>query len=188
MYFAIKDQAAQFAEAGPGYYEETSPAVNAGTDQWTAVIAPNASGQAILLGNGPGSSLTFAFRGSEAYLHALAGPEGGQLLITLDGHNVEGLSLDKDGRSFVELYAPQERLESFLVFQNGSARRRTLRVAVSDYSHPDSGGKQCAIDAFQVEQNASQPFPIIPAAALFVACVGVGWLLGRSTMNARPRR
>ena len=187
VYFAIKDKAAQLAEAGPGHYEETSPAVTAAPGKWTSEIDPAASGQAVLIGETPESNLTFTFRGGEVYLIARAGPQGGQLLVTLDGQNVDGLPLDERKRSYIELYAPGQTTSSFLVVKDGSARRRTLRLVVSEFAHADSSGHQCVIDAFQVSGESAKPFPVIPVILLSIGCVVVGWLLGRSTINSRPR-
>jgi hypothetical protein len=193
IYTAVQDKAVQLAEAGPGYYEETNPAVNVAAGRWTSRIDPLASGQSVLTADTPGSTLTFAFRGGEVYLVTRRGPEGGQLLVTLDGENVEGLPRDAQGRSYVELYAPQggseEAIASLLLVKDSNPRRRTLRLTVSEFAHPDSAGHEAVVDAFQVGKAASEPFPVLPVILLLLGCVGVGWLLGRSTMvNGRRRR
>jgi hypothetical protein len=185
VYYAIKDMAAQLNEAGLGYYEETNPAVTAAPGKWTAEIDPQASGGSVLIGETPESTLTFAFRGGEVYLIARSGPSGGRLLVTLDGENVEGLPVDNHGRSYLELYAPEESTKPFLVVHDTSTRRRTIRLAVSETANPDSQGNACVIDAFRVGRNSAQPFPFVPVILLGVGCVAVGWLLGHSTLRAR---
>jgi hypothetical protein len=187
VYFAIQDKAAQFEEAGPGYYEETSPAVKAAPSKWRPEIDPAASGEAVLVGETPESTLTFAFRGDEVRLIAGVGPQGGQLLVTLDGQNVDSLPLDERKRSYVDLYAPRESTRSFLLVSNANGRRRTLRLAVSEFAHPDSSGHQAVIDAFQVGKEGTQRFPVLPVVVLSVGCVAVGWLLGRATNRFRFR-
>jgi hypothetical protein len=180
VYDAVQDRAAQLGEAGPGYFEETHPAVSVAPGRWTAQIDAQASGEAVLVGETPGGHMTFTFRGSEVYLIARSGPQGGQLLITLDGEDVDGLARDKRGRSYLELYAPQETQQTLFIAKDGSTRRRTLRLAVSEFAHPDSTGHQCVIDAFQVGKGTNARFPLVPVLSLLVGCVAVGWLLGLS--------
>jgi hypothetical protein len=193
VYTAVQDKALQLAEAGPGYYEETNPAIRVAAGTWVSTIDPLASGQAALVGEAPGSTLTFAFRGGQVYLVAQRSAQGGQLLVTLDGETVEGLPRDERGRSYIELYAPQgsqeEGVHSFLLVKDSSPRRRTLRLAVSEFTHPDSMGHVSVVDAFRVGKAASAPFPVFPVILLLIGCVTVGWMLGRSTIaNGRRRR
>lgn len=181
IYLAVHDRAAQLRRAGPGYYEETNPAVNAASGRWTAQIDPQASGKSVLVGDRPESTLTFGFYGGQVKVIAWSGPQGGRLLVTLDGRNVEGLALDAQGRSYIELFAPEKEQKTFLVVQEDSLKQRTLRLSVSQEAHPQSSGRQCAVDAFQVGAISERRFPILPVVLLSVGCVAVGWLLGRST-------
>jgi hypothetical protein len=168
------------SEAGPGHFEETNPAVIASPGNWRAQIEPQASGRAVLIGETPGSNLTFAFSGRQVHLTVWVGPQGGRLLATLDGENIAGLPVDEKGRSYVDLFAAQERQESLSIVQDTSARRHTLRLTIGESASPDSGGKQCVIDAFQVSQKSTKPFPTVPVIGLAIACVVVGGLLSRT--------
>ncbi|MBN1641595.1 MAG: beta-galactosidase [Anaerolineae bacterium] len=188
IYFAIKDRAAQLSEAGPGYYEESSAAVQAPPSQWRTRIDPSASGGAVAISEQPGSNLALTFSGQQVQLIAWAGPEGGQMLVTLGGQNVSGLPTDAQGRSYVELYAPTPRRISLPVVQGAGARRQTLRLTVSDATHPEAQGRQCAVDAFQVIAAATPAFPVVPVVLLVVGCVAAGTLLGRATIKARAGR
>jgi hypothetical protein len=185
IYYAIKDKAAELAQAGPGYYEETHPAVATAPGQWEVRIDANASGEATIVSDVPTSYLTFRFRGGDVYLIAQVGPGGGQLVATLDGHNVDGLPIDAQGRSYVDLYAPKLETASLLVVSDSSAKTRTLRLEVSDLQHPDSQGQQCVVDAFYVAQEAGQPFPVVPVIVLVTGCLIVGWSLRRSAHALR---
>jgi hypothetical protein len=187
IYFAVQDKAAQLAEAGPGYYEETSPPVQANLAKWSAQIDPDASAKAVLVSEAPESSLTFTFRGGDVELIARSGPRGGRLLATLDGQNIDGLPLDEQGRSYVELYAPQQEWTSVPIVQDTSVRRRTLRLTVSDSTHPEASGSECVIDAFRVAKSSNEPFPVVPVILLSIACAIVGWLLGRSTTRSTSK-
>jgi len=188
VYFAVKDKALQLSEAGPGYFEETNPAIVASPLQWQAQIAPEASGEAVLIGDTPGGNLTLTFSGRQVYLIAWVGPEGGQLLATLDGENIAGLPLDKEGRSYVDLYAAQDEQAWLRVIQDTSSRRHTLRLTVSELAHPDSRGRRSVIDAFQVEERSAKPFPTVPTVLLSAAILGVAGLLFRTIRNARRGR
>jgi hypothetical protein len=188
LYFAVQDRAAQLSEVGPGYHEESSSAVDASPGQWRIHIDPSASGGGVLTSDTPGSNLTLTFSGEQVTLFAWAGPDGGQVLVTLDGQNVSALPTDEQGRSYVELYAPTPNRISLPVVQAASGRRQTLRLTVSDAAHPDAQGKTCAIDAFQVDPAASPAFPVVPVILLVVGCIAAGTLLGRATIKARSNR
>lgn len=185
VYFAVKDKAAQLQEVGPGYYEETNPAIDASHGAWRSRIDPQASGKAVLVSDSPGSSLTFAFFGQTVELIAWAGPQGGRVQVTLDGANVPGLLIDDRGRSYVELYAPTRTRLVLPIADGSSAKRQTLRLVVGDIVHPDAQGRECVIDAFQVNAQPGHRFPLIPVILLVTACVAVGALLGRATLAAR---
>ncbi len=188
VYFAVKDRAARLSEAGPGYYEETNPAVVAAPGEWLARIVPQASGQSVLVGERAGSSLTFTFRGGEVYLIAWCGPEGGRLLATLDGENIAGLLTDDRGRSYIELYDAKVQSKSFLIVRDATPRRRTLRLTVSDLTNPESDGRQCVVDAFRVGKGTASRFPVLPTVLLILGCIGIGWLLGRSMIAGNGQR
>ncbi len=184
VYFAVKDMAAQLSEAGEGRFEETHSAVTSSGD-WQPRIVPEASGEAVLVSEAAGSSLAFTFSGLQVELIAWVGPQGGRLLATLDGENIDALPQDRQARSFVDLYAPVREQKSLSIAQGPNARRQTLRLIVSDETHPDSTGSQCVVDGFQVSTSAGAPFPVVPVVLLVGGCVVVGALLGRSTRKPR---
>ena len=102
VYDAVQDATGALFVAPPGHFEETNPAVAAGSG-WQGVIAPEASGQALLESTESGASLTFTFRGHSVDLLARQGPQEGRLFVTLDGRNVAGLPTDDQGRSYLDL-------------------------------------------------------------------------------------
>jgi hypothetical protein len=185
VYFAVKDKAAQLQEAGPGYYEETNPAVDASHGAWRSRIDPQASGQAVLVSDSPGSSLTFAFFGQSVQLIAWASPQGGRVQVTLDGENVPGLMIDDRGRSYIELYAPTPTRLVLPLIDGPSSRRQTLRFVVGEIAHPDAQDRECVVDAFEVNAQPGVRFPLVPSILLVAGCVAVGALLGRATLAAR---
>jgi len=186
VYLAVKDRSARLREAGPGYFEETHPAVQVSPGGWIAQIDTQASGGAVLSSDRPGSTLAFAFTGENLALVAWTGPDGGQLLVTLDGQGVSGLPVDAQGRSYIDLYAPERAVRVFPLVQENDTRLRILRLSVAETANPASGGRMCTVDAFQVEGPKQRTFPLLPVIALSVACAGVGWLLGRSMTTHKP--
>lgn len=180
LYMAVKDRSARLREAGAGYFEETHPAVQLSPGGWQGKIDAQASGGAVLVGEQPGSTLAFTFAGGTLSLIAGVGPDGGRLLVTLDGQSVSGLPVDEQGRSYVDLYAPERAMRTFPLVREGDARRRVLRLSVAETTNSASSGRVCVVDAFQVEAQTRRTFPLLPVIGLSVACAVVGWLLGRS--------
>ncbi len=186
VYLAVKDRSARLREAGLGYFEETHPAVQVSPGGWIAQIDTQASGGAVLSSDRPGSTLAFAFTGENLALVAWTGPDGGQLLVTLDGQGVSGLPVDAQGRSYIDLYAPERAVRVFPLVQENNTRLRILRLSVAETANLASSGRMCTVDAFQVEGSRKRTFPLLPVIVLAVACAGVGWLLGHSMTTHKP--
>ncbi|MBN1934431.1 MAG: beta-galactosidase [Anaerolineae bacterium] len=186
QYLAVKDRSAQLRKAGPGYFEETHPAVQVSPGGWLVRIDAQASGGAVLASDVADSTLAFAFDGGVVSLIAWVGPGGGQLLATLDGQTVDGLLVDAQGRSYIDLYAPERAAIVLPVVRNADSKQRILRLSVAETSNPASTGRVCEIDAFQVDAPPERSFPVLSVVGFLVACVGVGWLLGRSMTASKP--
>ena len=106
-------------------------------------------------------------------LIARQGPQEGRLLVTLDGRNVSGLGTDEQGRSYLDLYAPDVVWQAQIPIASGLAPdQHVVRLTVSDGEPALSN-----VDAFEV--NAGQPpsFPIVPVAILGLGAIGVAALL-----------
>ena len=182
VYDAVQDATASLFVAPPGYFEETNPAVAPEMD-WYGVIAEEASNRGLLESKVAGASLTFTFRGRSADLIARKGPQGGHLLVTLDGRNVSGLPTDAQGRSYVDLYAPATTWQARIPVASGLAsEQHVLRLTVSEGERV--GGN---VDAFEVNAGQLAVFPVLP-----VAILGVGVLLAVGALvwdvRSRPRR
>lgn len=186
LYLAVKDRSGQQRKAGAGYFEETHPAVQVSPGGWLAQIDGQASGGATLVSDEPGSTLAFSFDAGTVSLIAWVGPDGGQLLATLNGQSIDGLPVDTQGRSYVDLYAPERAAQILLLVQVADSKPGILRLSVAETADPASSGQMCEIDAFQVEQSPDRAFPLLPVVGLLVACVGAGWLLGRSMTTGKP--
>lgn len=182
VYDAVQDATASLFVATTGHFEETNPAVVPDLT-WSGVIAPEASGEGLLESQEPGASLVFTFRGHSVDLIARQGPEGGRLLVTMDGRKVSGLPMDDQDRSYIDLYAPATEWQARIPIAQGlTPAQHVVRLTVSE-------GEQVSgnVDALQV--NAGQPlaFPWMPVAILgmsiLLAAGALAWDLGR-----RPRR
>lgn len=182
VYDAVQDATDALLVAVPGHFEETSPAV-AANDGWAGGIAAEASGQAFIESDEPGTSLTFTFQGHSVDLIARQGPDEGRLQVTLDGRNVAGLPADEQGRSYLELDAAATVWQARLPIASALAPgQHVVRLTVGDGEQAQGN-----VDAFEV--NAGQP-PAFPT--LSVVGLGVGLLAAASALvwdlRNRPRR
>ena len=161
VYDAVQDATNALFVAPAGHFEETNPAVTADAD-WHNVIAPQASGQALVESDVPGASLTFTFRGHSADLIARRGPDGGRLLVTLDGRNVAGLPSDAQGRSYLDLSAAATEWQARLPIASGlTPAQHVVRLTIVD--DPSAPG---SVDAFEVNAGRPPAFPILSVGLL----------------------
>jgi hypothetical protein len=182
MYDAVQDATRALFVAPPGHFEETNPAVvvEAG---WRGIIASQASGEAYYISDEPGASLTFTFQGHSVDLVARRGPEGGRLLVTLDGRTLGSLPMDDQGRSYLDLSAASEIWQDRLHIAAGLVSgQHVVRLTVSEDEPVLSN-----VDAFEV--SASQP-PGFPAP--LAASLGLGSVLAAAALawdlRSRPHR
>jgi hypothetical protein len=182
VYDAVQDATSPLFVATAGRFEETNPAVTAGSS-WRSVIAPDASGQGLLESSVQDAGLTFSFHGHSVDLIARQSPEEGRLLVSLDGRSVSGLPTDEQGRSYLDLYAPNVVWQARMPIASGLApNQHVVRLTISD-GQPTLGN----VDAFEVNAGQPPPFPIVP-----VAILGVGVLVAAAVLvwdlRTRPRR
>jgi len=182
VYDAIQDATGALFVASPGHFEETNPAVAAGSG-WRSVIAPEASGQALLQSDEPGASLTFAFRGHSVDLIARQGPREGRLLATLDGHKVTGLPTDEQGRSYLDLQSAEAVWQARLPIASSlGTDQHVVRLTVDETAQVLGN-----VDAFEVNVGQPPAFPTLPVAILGIALVAVAAALVWD-LRSRPRR
>jgi hypothetical protein len=199
-YHAIKEVAPQLRTASLGYHQESSPAVQVAvaamptplptatpSPTWQTVIAPQASGQALLESSQAGARLTFTFRGDGLDLIALRDAGSGRLLVTLDGRPVAGLPQDKMGRSYVDLYNPTAQWQSRIPLVRGAGSgQHVLGLTVGEERHPQAEGNQCTVDAFVVLPTEAGQFPYVTVALLALGLALAGWGLVREWRRTTP--
>ncbi len=188
MYDAVLDATRTLFVASSGYFQETAPAVQA-DERWRSVVAPQASAQALLESDEQGASLTITFRGNSLDLIARRGPQEGRLLVTHDGHNVPGLPVDDQGRSYIDLYSPEIEWQARLQIARGlGSGQHVLRLTVSDTpSGATEGRPVCTVDAFEVSAGEPPSFPTLPVTGLGLGLLVVAGLIVLDRRH-RPRR
>ncbi len=176
-YYAVKDAAAGLRVAGPGYFEETHPAVEDVRDCRTVQDA-SASGGAYLACRRAGAGLSFTFLGESVELITQRGPNGGTLNVTLAGRRM----------SDVDLYRPAIERTYLQLADNVGSGQRTLRLTVSEETNEASSGNVCVIDAFVVQAAPPPTFPILPVALLGIGMTLISFTLYREITRDGWRR
>jgi len=182
LYQRLKQATAELGVAGPGYFEETNPAVTT-AGSWRSFSEPQASGGSYLASGIPGSTLTFTFRGDGLEAVVLQDTDMGSFAVTIDGRPANALPRDKQGRAVLDLRSAAPRWqERVVVAQNlGSG------VHKAEFVTADQGGRQ-AIDALIVRQDEQPRWPV--QAALVASGLGflaTAALLGREVWRLRER-
>jgi hypothetical protein len=188
VYYMVERAAKTLLEPlGPGYYQETNPAL-VFNGEWQPVIESRASAQAQILSETEGSTVTLTFAGQNADLIASLGPEGGRLAVSLDGHPVDNLPRNGQGQSYIDLFSPvrqwQHRVP--LIYQADDAQH-TLVLTVLERANLASEGNQIAIDAFEITRGERSSLPYGVAALLLLAVVVSAGLAFREWRLLRRR-
>jgi hypothetical protein len=173
VFMAVQDATQQQREVGQGVYQEMNAAMKR-YGSWEQITRPDAGGQSELRSSTPGDSITLAYRGQAVDLVARRGPDGGRVIVSLDGQPVDALPRDENGQSYVSLYSSIEeygaRVPLVRVDQPGS---HTLRLTVAGSTDKESLGTEVVIDAFDVRSGQSASASLVPPLAGFGALVVV---------------
>ncbi len=191
VYYAVQQATRDLSVAGPGYHQETAPAVRYGAalagaaDQktdggWQPRIQPRASAQADLVGRVRGAVLRFAFRGSGVELIARRAPDAGRLAVTIDGRPVPGLPTVEQGGSLLDLRADGETWQARMPIATGLAPRvHTLELAVLE--------PPVTVDGFVVFGEKAARFPILRLALFALGFLAAGWQVYRDVGRIAQR-
>jgi hypothetical protein len=177
VYWAVQKATSEMSIASPGEYgEQSTPVERRGA--WQPVYDAGVRGSTYIASSAPGSSLAMTFLGSDLHLRVRRGPDGGRLLVTVDGVPGRGTSLptDSSGQAYLELYGPEEEwVDVHLVQALGREfpeHRHRLELVVAQEGDPVSTGRLCAVDGFEVVYRRSYVFLGV-IAALLLAGTGV---------------
>lgn len=189
VYYRVQEAAQELlGPVGPGHYQETNPSVIL-DGEWQAVIEPQASGQAQVVSDVEGTSLTFTFVGENVDLIARLGPDGGRLAVTLDGQAVNGLARNGEGESYVDLFSPIARWQQRMpLVDQPDEGEHTLQLIVLERGSLASEGNLVAIDALEVTTGERPSLAYVIAGFLGLAILGVGGLTYREWRLLRRRQ
>ncbi len=193
VYAAVRDSAAALSIATPGWYEEMAPPVRR-RGNWYPVRDERASGGSYLASSLPGSRLVFAFQGTDVSLRVRKGPDGGRLLVSVDGITGRGTALPRDayGLAYLDLYSPQEEwVDVPLVQSLGDEyplRSHRLELTVADEKDPASTGHLCVVDALEVRYQRSYTLFGVASSILFAGLLASTGALAAELRRAPPPR
>lgn len=177
LYLIIQNAMTERSVPGPGLYQESNVSIVA-EGRWETVVDAQASGQSYRRSARAGDRMTFTFQGPGVDLVAVQGPDGGRLLVSLDGRAVPGLPLNAEGKSYVDLYSASAKSQVLVSLAHGlGPNSHTLVLEVSPIRLPSSSGALCAVDALHVSSDERVALPVLPfAATLAGLLLNVGWL------------
>ncbi len=189
VYYRVQEAAQELlGPVGPGHYQETNPSVIL-DGEWQAVIEPQASGQAQVVSDVEGASLTLSFVGESVDLIARLGADGGRLAVTLDGQAVNGLARNGEGESYVDLFSPIARWQQRMpLVDQPDEGEHTLQLTVLERGSLASEGNLVAIDALEVTTGERPSLAYVIAGFLGLAILGVGGLTYREWRLLRRRQ
>ena len=166
-------------DLGPGYHQETHPALN-WESEWIDIEDEHYS-----LGQARGSPLAgarlrFRFRGTAVSLVVNKGPDKGIALVRINGSQSLAHRLDKDagGQAILDLYAPEDRWqEEVLLADRLPDRVHDVEVVVKGEHSPQSSASGIDIDAVVVVRERPL-WPYVTLGGLYVGFfAALGWVL-----------
>jgi hypothetical protein len=172
-------------------YQETNVALdlrNSRTTQssnaWQPHLDQNANAGREVVTRAPGALATVKFWGDGFEFIMRRGPTEGRAWITLDGRPAQGLPLDTNGNSYVDLSAPNEQWQVRVPIAKDILRgTHTVELVVGQTG-------EVALDGFVVSASGTQKFPwalVGGLGALFVAASGLfmwSWVHARRNKRA----
>ena len=176
VYLRLREMATFPQVAQPGSYQETDLALDLRNNRdglscnaWQPHLDPNASAGREVVTRAPGALASVKFWGDSFEFVMHRGPTEGRAWITLDGRPAQGLPLDTNGNSYVDLSAPNEQWQVRVpVAENVMRGTHTVELVVGQTG-------EVALDGFVVTAEGKTEFPWLMVGglgALFVAASG----------------
>ncbi len=178
IYNRLKEVATAPTIARVGLYQETNPAVEL-RGSWQPRLDPRASAARELVTRQPGARAVIRFIGDGLELLMRRGPEGGKAWVTLDGQKVNGLPVDANGNSFMDLASPKDEWQVRVPVGKGISRgTHTLELVAGQ-------GGEVALDGFVVTLSGDAEFPLAVVMGMSVLLVAACVLFLKNLLNAR---
>jgi len=155
LYEAVRRATTSLGTASPGRYEETAAPLRR-QGNWNPLHNPSCSARSCLAGDTPGSRLVLTFLGTDLTLRLRRGPDGGRLLVTVDGVSGQGTSLPRNsfGLAYLDLYSPAEEWVEIPLLQGLGEQfppqEHRLELVIAEEKSPASEGHLCVLDGFSV--------------------------------------
>lgn len=177
VYYAVSTAAARLKVAGPGFIEESNPAVtwNFG---WAPASNKQASGESYVVNVAPSASMTVRFYGDGIILITRKEPNGGLLLARLDGATIDQLPADENGESYIDLRSDEDAWGQRVTIANGlSLDEHTLELSMAPNQSGLTENPQCVVDGFEILAAARPAFPTIQVVVLGILVIGLSALV-----------
>ncbi|MGQ9676813.1 MAG: cellulase family glycosylhydrolase [Chloroflexota bacterium] len=154
IYWAVRDLATSPPVVEYGYRQESHWALKY-SGQWRETRDERASLGGARIGETPGDSVTFAFRGTDLSLVVACGPEAGALEVKIDGLPANGLE-KRDGSGYLDLYSPTEVCQRKAVVASGlSDGLHHAEIVVSANKNEASLGHRVVLDGVIVDRRVT---------------------------------
>ncbi len=155
LYEAVRREATALKVAFPGRYEESAASLRR-QGNWSPLYDISCSARSCLASDTPGSRLVLDFFGTDLTLRLRRGPDGGYLLVNVDGVSGRGTSLPRNtfGLAYLDLYSPvEEWVEIPLLRGLGKEfppQQHRLELVIAEDKSSSSEGHLCVLDGFEV--------------------------------------
>lgn len=168
VYEAVRALTAEPPVVQRGYHQERHWALHY-TGSWEMVPAPEAVLGGLAVPRSADARLAFRFRGTDLDLVVARQPDGGRLVVTVDGRPAPALPRDAQGRAVLDLASPAPAWQVRVpVAARLPDRVHTVEVVVE---RPSAGGP-AGLDGVVVDRR-----PGAPAWLPWVAVLGGGGML-----------
>ncbi len=164
---------------GPGYHQETHPALTWEGD-WLDIGGANYSLDQARGSPQAGARLRFRFQGTAVSLVVRKGPDTGIALVRINGSQALAHRLDKDagGQAMLDLYAPEDQWQQeVLLADRLPDREHIVEIDITGRSNQLSSDTGVDIDAIVIVRERPL-WPYVLVGGLYVGfALAFGWIL-----------
>lgn len=164
---------------GPGFHQETHPALNWEGD-WIDIAGANYSLEKARGSPQAGARLRFRFQGTAVSLVVRKGPDTGIALVRINGSQALAHRLDKDagGQAVLDLYAPEDQWQQeVLLADRLPDREHLVEIDITGRRNQLSSDTGVDIDAIVIVREPPL-WPYVLVGGLYMGfALAVGWVL-----------